>query len=224
MAAFGCHAFGMQTPTHEMTPTGAPMFTALDTLNQALFLRINAGEGTNPTTVFLAKILAEYTLYLIPLVLTACWLWGDAAKREWLLKAFCVAVLALFTNQIIGLFWQNPRPFVIGLGRTWIPHAADSSFPSDHVTLFASIGLTLLWNMSIPWGAATLVLGLAVAWARIFLGVHYPFDMLGAFGVAAFSFFVLSILWRRVGQRVTSIALWLYSKVFAGPISAGWVK
>jgi undecaprenyl-diphosphatase len=63
-----------------------------------------------------------------------------------------------------------------------------------------------------------------VAWARIFLGVHYPFDMLGAFGVAAFSFFVLSILWRRVGQRVTSFALWLYSKVFAGLISAGWVK
>jgi undecaprenyl-diphosphatase len=200
------------------------MSIALDTWNHALFLRINAGEGTSPAAIFLAKILAEYTLYLILIALTACWLWGEPMRRECLLKAFFVAVLALFTNQIIGLFWQNPRPFVIGLGRTWIPHAADSSFPSDHVTLFASIGLTLLWNMSIPWGAATLVLGLAVAWARIFLGVHYPFDMLGAFGVAAFSFFVLSILWRRVGQRVTSIALWLYSKVFAGPISAGWVK
>jgi undecaprenyl-diphosphatase len=200
------------------------MSIALDTWNHALFLRINAGEGTSPAAIFLAKILAEYTLYLILIALTACWLWGEPMRRECLLKAFFVAVLALFTNQIIGLFWQNPRPFVIGLGRTWIPHAADSSFPSDHVTLFASIGLTLLWNMSIPWGAATLVLGLAVAWARIFLGVHYPFDMLGAFGVAAFSFFVLSILWRRVGQRVTSIALWLYSKVFAGLISAGWVK
>jgi undecaprenyl-diphosphatase len=199
------------------------MSIALDTWNHALFLRINAGEGTSPAAIFLAKILAEYTLYLIPIALTACWLWGEPAKREWLLKALFVAVLALFANQIIGLFWQNPRPFVIGLGKTWISHAPDSSFPSDHVTLFASIGLALLWNVSISLGVTTLALGLGVAWARIFLGVHYPFDMLGTYGVAAFSFLVVSAVWCRVGQRVTRISLWLYTKVFARLILAGWV-
>jgi undecaprenyl-diphosphatase len=43
--------------------------------------------------------------------------------------------LFLLINQVIILLWQHPRPFVIGLGHTYLAHAADSSFPSDHLTL-----------------------------------------------------------------------------------------
>jgi undecaprenyl-diphosphatase len=183
------------------------MLSALETLNQSLFLQINAAEGTSPTAIFLATVLAEYTIYLIPLTLAALWLWGDVAKREWLLKAFCVAMFALLANQLIGQFWQHPRPFVMGLGTTWITHAADSSFPSDHATLLASIGFAFLGNLSLRLGAATLALSLAAAWARVFLGVHFPFDMIGAYAVAGGSFAVISMLWGQAGHSVTRAAV-----------------
>jgi len=191
--------------------------------NQTAFLSINAAEGTGPGLIFLAKVIGEYLIYLIPVFLTLCWLWGDPLNRKWLLKALIVAAFALFLNQGIGLIWQHPRPFVIGLGKTWIPHIADSSFPSDHVTLFASIGLVFLLDMSILLGGVTLALALCVAWARIFMGVHYPADMLGAFAVATTSYVAISLAWRGIGAPLTDVSQRIYRFLFALPIAAGWV-
>jgi undecaprenyl-diphosphatase len=91
-----------------------------------------------------------------------------------------VALLGVAANQAIGALWPHPRPFMIGLGHAWMPHAADSSFPSDHMTVFAGVGLTLLFDGAVGWAILALLVGASVAWARVFLGVHFPPDMAGA--------------------------------------------
>ena len=37
-----------------------------------------------------------------------------------------------------------PTPFMAGLGPSFIPHAADSSFPSDHASIFSAVGSMLV--------------------------------------------------------------------------------
>jgi len=86
------------------------------------------------------------------------------------------------------MVWQHPRPFMIGLGHTLIPHAADSSFPSDHATVLFAVSLTLLLGRATVPGLAVLLAGFCVAWARIFLGVHFPLDMIGAAAVAGIAY------------------------------------
>lgn len=77
---------------------------------------------------------------------------------------------------------------MIGLGHTLIPHAADSSFPSDHLTLWWAVAFSLLLQREQRRTASVMaLLGLPMAWARIYLGVHFPLDMLGAIAVAALS-------------------------------------
>jgi membrane-associated phospholipid phosphatase len=71
-----------------------------------------------------------------------------------------VAMLGVGMNQVIGLAWQHPRPFMIGIGHTWIPHAADSSFPSDHMTVLAGVGLPLLLEGALWFGLTTMIVGL----------------------------------------------------------------
>jgi len=59
-------------------------------------------------------------------------------------------------------------------------HAATGSFPSDHLTaqrVFA--GLLWLDPRTRRWGMVVALPGLPMAWARIYLGVHYPGDMMG---------------------------------------------
>ncbi|WP_343586455.1 undecaprenyl-diphosphatase, partial [Herbaspirillum sp.] len=159
-------------------------------------MQINAGADTPGWQIGVATVLADYLIYLIPLCLLGAWLWGGRGQRLVLLNALAVAMIALGVNQLIGLLWTHPRPFMIGLGHTWIAHAADSSFPSDHVTVFASVGLSLLLGgMRVP-GLATLLLGIPVAWARIFLGVHFPLDMAGAVVVAAAVCLLAAPAWR----------------------------
>jgi undecaprenyl-diphosphatase len=196
----------------------------LEALNQSTFLLINGRVGTTAWVVNVAFVTADHLIYLIPVLLLALWLWGDSTRRHLAIKACLVAMVGVGINQVIPLFWQHPRPFMAGLGHTWILHAADSSFPSDHVTVFAGVGLTLLFDGLLGLGLITLAAGLCVAWARIFLGVHFPLDMLGAVGVAAFSYAIVSPAWRRAGSAITSVAQRLYRMSFARGISAGWFR
>lgn len=196
----------------------------IEALNRAFFLKINAGPGTALWMIDGAVVIANDLIYLIPVLLSAMWLWGKGARRKLAIQACLTAMLALGLNQIIGAVWQHPRPFAIGLGYTWTQHVADSSFPSDHMTIFAALGISLLLGREVLLGTLTLATGLCVAWARLFLGLHFPLDMLGAVGVACFSYVVLSPLWRHTGDRVTWFVERLYRSFMAWPIAQGWVR
>lgn len=196
----------------------------IDAFNRTLFLRINGGDGTPARLIQVATGIADDLIYLIPLLLLVLWLWGDSPRRSQAIKACLVTLLALGANQVIGLVWQHPRPFMIGLGHAWMYHAADSSFPSDHMTVFSGIGLTLLFGGAFRLAAAVLTAGFAVVWARVFLGVHFPLDMVGAVAVAGVAYVVIAPLWRMAGDTCTHLAEQLYRVVLAGPIASGWVR
>jgi undecaprenyl-diphosphatase len=205
--------------------TETTFMTTLETLNQAIFLRINADLTTAPWILNLAAALADDLIYLIPLVLVSLWCWGNESQRALALKACVVALVALGINQLLGIGWPHPRPLVMGLGHTFIPHAADSSFPSDHATVFAAIGLTLVFaNIRSVAGWATLVLGACVAWARIYLGVHFPLDMVGAVVVVSVVWLVIWPVWHRVGGGLTAQAVDAYRALLARPIALGWIR
>lgn len=193
----------------------------IEAFNRALFLYINGGDGTPAWLVQIAIVIADGMICLIPLLLVGLWLWGDHARRSLALKACLVALLGVAANQAIGALWPHLRPFMIGLGHTWMPHAADPSFPSDHMTVFAGVGLTLLFDGAAGWAILTLLVSVSVAWARVFLGVHFPLDMVGAVVVAALAYVVVTPPWRKMGGPLTHLAERLYRKGLAFIPSAG---
>ena len=196
----------------------------LEAFNQALFLKLNATPSTPAPLIALARFIADYFVYLVPLLLVAMWLSGDERRRASALRACCVASLALGINQLIALVWPHPRPFMLGIGHTLLQHAPDSSFPSDHATIFASIALTLLVGGVRRYGVVILLSGLAVAWARVFVGVHFPFDMAGAVAVACVAFVLIAPLWRWFGASATRALIAVYRKLLAWPIARGWLS
>jgi undecaprenyl-diphosphatase len=92
---------------------------------------------------------------------------GGEAQRRLAVRACLVAVLGVGLDQLIGLVWQHPRPFMIGLGHTSLPLTPDSSFPSDHATVFVGIALTLSLGETRLVGGLTFAAGVSVAWARV---------------------------------------------------------
>lgn len=201
----------------------------MENLNQALFLWINAPAHPSAQMVALATFLAEYSIWAIPLTIGVSWLVGGESTRKVVLQATASGLAGLLINQIIGLLWQHPRPFMIGLGHTLIPHVADSSFPSDHLTLMWAVAFSLL--MHSPQcqrlrtvGLTLALLGLPVAWARLYLGVHFPLDMAGAACVAALSAW---LAFRAIGLYLPSsyaLATALHRFLFGRLIQKGWVR
>ena len=196
----------------------------MDALNTSLFLWLNASANPSAGVLAFAKLFADYAIALVPAVLVMGWLRAGELTRKHLLLATVAGLAALLINQVIGLVWQHPRPFMIGLGHTYIPHAADSSFPSDHLTLLWAVAFSLLpYRTTRRVALALTLLGIPMAWARIYLGVHFPMDMLGAALVALLSAVVCSRGAPGFIDPVYRLVYATYRPIFASLIRRGWV-
>lgn len=115
-------------------------------------------------------------------------LWLIMALAGWRLRArYRVLALALTTIALciavettIGWVHPYPRPFAAGFGPAWVHHAANNAFPSTHVSI--AMVLTLVLGLHGERAAAfgSLALALLMGWARIYVGIHWPADVLGA--------------------------------------------
>lgn len=149
--------------------------------NTALFLSLNAANKPDAMWQGLAEALAIAPVLLVPSLLACLWVWGPPARRAALLATGGGVFVGQGINMLLGLMWFEPRPFMVGVGHTWLEHVADNGFPSDHATLAWSLGLGLwLTGGSHRWGMAACLVGVAAAWARIYLGVHFPLDVLAS--------------------------------------------
>jgi len=197
----------------------------MNDFNHALFLWLNAPEHPSAILLAVAIFFAEYTIWVIPLLIGIGWLRSGEHTRKVLLEATASGLAGLLINQIIGMVWQHPRPFMIGLGQTFLPHAADSSFPSDHLTLLWAVAFSFLMHHRPRLAGITLaLLGLPVAWARIYLGVHFPLDMVGAALVAALSAWLAFREARLYLPPAYNFTTRLHGLLFSKFIKLGWVR
>ncbi|TCV85366.1 phosphatase PAP2 family protein [Sulfurirhabdus autotrophica] len=197
----------------------------MEHVNQSLFLLINAAPGASGFMVNLAVFIAESLIWIVPAGLKIVWLRSANLARHALVAATVAGLFALLVNQVIGLYWYHPRPFEAGIGLTLIPHVMDSSFPSDHLTLIWAVAISLLLNKQFRLtGWVLFLLGVPVAWARIYLGVHFPLDILGAVLVAWGSAWIVKRKEHRLIPPLMSLILPLYRILFSGFIRRGWVR
>ena len=164
----------------------------------ALFHAIHPATAPSTLMLDIARVLADAPLLLSAALIGLMLVLPRMRMRMTGFKAACFCVAALIANWLIGVAWHRPRPFMAGAGQAWITHAATSSFPSNHLTLQWTVAaIFLLDRRTRPWGIAVALLGLPMAWARIYLGVHYPGDMLGAFGMGVLVLLVAWMMFRR---------------------------
>ncbi|MCE8044599.1 phosphatase PAP2 family protein [Halomonas daqingensis] len=196
------------------------------TLNLALFAQLNAAPGSDPRLLLMAEVFAVYLIWLVPALLVIGWLRGSERLKRPLWEAFIATLLALAASWVIGWLWPTPRPFMMPVGQTFLEHAPTPAFPSNHATIMLTMAFSLLLHAGTRRiGRYLLLLALPVAWARVFLGVHFPQDMLGALVLAAAmatlvgasrSWLILPF-YHRVAMR-------LYRILFAPLIRRGWVE
>jgi undecaprenyl-diphosphatase len=161
----------------------------LEEFNKIWFLTINAHAGVNHTLDFIIEIIAQYTPYLF--VAGLFYLWFTHRKNEALFAGYATT-LGIITNQIIGLFYYHPRPYMLNLGHTLLAHKNDSSFPSDHTTFLFSIAFMLVaFQSTHKAGIVAIVFSLACGVGRIYCGVHWPYDIIASIFV---SLIIVSII------------------------------
>jgi len=157
------------------------------------------------------EALGDYGLIAL-MVLLAGWCWWRVARRRddapaavagvlWSLLAGGLAVLA---NIPIRAFVQRPRPAVDHDGLDVLVHGGHHySFVSDHAALTGAMAVGLF--MVSRWiGLAGLLIALGEGFTRVYLGVHYPTDVIGGFALGAATALLLAPLGLAVLTRATT--------------------
>ncbi|CAM3682451.1 undecaprenyl-diphosphatase [Rheinheimera salexigens] len=167
----------------------------MEQFNQSAFLLINQYAGKNSVLDYILISIAEVTPYIFILVLALLWFSGNLEKMKTSFNAGLAVLLGMLTSYSIGFLYYHSRPFVQGLGRQLVEHAPDSSFPSDHTTFIFCIAIMLLFNRSTRVLASVLCgFSLISGLSRVYVGVHFPLDIVGAILVALFSSIVVFTL------------------------------
>lgn len=136
---------------------------------------------------------------------------NNLEKRYTAIYAAFSTIIALLINSIIHLVYYHPRPFMAHHVHLLVNHAADSSFVSDHAVLVFAIAWTiLLRNERIKY--PVFIWAILVAVSRIYIGVHYPVDVMGS-ALIAFGTSVFFIHYSKKWEPMMQIIFRLYSLV-----------
>lgn len=190
------------------------MIMELEAINRALFQSLNASESLSGAPLVLAVAACKHSILVLAAVLLFAWVRGQPRERACLVYIALAAALALGMNYILGFAFPHPRPFMIGLGHTFLLHAPENSFPSDHATLMWTFALGLLLWRSLRYSAwMAVILAALTSWARVFLGLHFPFDILAS---AACVLAVTAPLRTWIVRSVTPLAARLHIAALTG--------
>ena len=146
------------------------------------FLKVNSFARHTPAlhTAFVSY--AKYGMALFALLLLASW-WlargaRDVSRVAAALWAPLGALLALALNQPLVNGFQEPRPYAtLPHVLLLVSHSSDYSFPSDHAVMAGAVAAgVLLANRRL--GVVACLAALLMAFARVYVGAHYPGDVL----------------------------------------------
>lgn len=148
-------------------------------MNNDLFLLINHLAGKNwlldETMVFAARGLIWVLIFGILIFL------AFKQKRRGIFYLIITLILTVIGSWLLEYLIGFPRPVDGGSARLLISSPPTNSFPSTHTALaFAAAGSIFLYQRFL--GFFGMIIAAFVGLSRIFVGVHYPEDIVaGAF-------------------------------------------
>ena len=153
----------------------------LASLNRAVFFWINQDSGHHYAWLdWLMVFLSDPRSGAIPFVLISTFVFWRSGKSGWRVLAGMVVLVLLsdWSGAQIKHAFEAERPCDALEGvRLLAPYCGRNSFPSNHAMNMAAIAAFMGWHYR-ALIAPLVVLAILVGISRIYVGVHYPVDVL----------------------------------------------
>lgn len=178
-------------------------------MNETLFDQVNRFAVATPWLHGVMAAYANYGVVLFAVLLLAGWWTARREDRPGRMAAAVLAgvstLLAVAINQPIVSLVHEARPYTTHPGLLVLAHrSTDPSFPSDHATMAGAVAVGL-WIVSRRLGLIAIVAGLLMAFARVYIAAHYPFDVVAGLLLGAIVAVVVYLIGRIPVTRLVVI-------------------
>ena len=175
LAGLGAVLFGTSAVLLKAGATGwdVSLFRILNEVPPAVasvltpFVHLFMPTGIVIVVVFIAGYVAAWTRSVLPVAAGAV-----AAGAAWALANLAKAIA------------DRPRPYEVVAGAVLRQQPAHgTSFPSSHTAVTVAVVIALVPFLPRVLAGAAIAYAVLVCWSRIYLGVHYPLDVLAGAGI-----------------------------------------
>lgn len=164
-------------------------FLDMHSLNLTVFYFLNGGAGYYQELDTLMLFVTNYIPYSMVLLVAGYMFWwyhhsshilSSTVERMIQSIEFAVSLAATwFIGSCIKVLVAYPRPFMtLPQSILLVPDQGGYSFPSMHTALVFAVAVTVMVHHR-RLGILLILLALLVGVSRIYIGVHYPIDVLG---------------------------------------------
>jgi undecaprenyl-diphosphatase len=181
-------------------------------MNYDLFQSVNQLAGNYPMLDWFMAFVTQKALFIYVVLFIVLWLFGSEKHKYTVFFAAGTGLLGLIINAVIGEFYFEPRPFAVHDDvHLLLPHAADASFPSDHTTgAFALSFGVFLFHRKL--GSIMILFALVTGISRIYVGHHYPLDVMGSIVVASLASIVI-YKFRKYLNPIPRTLIYLFNQI-----------
>lgn len=164
---------------------------------------------------WIMPILTNENNVAIPLFLI--WLYlllfsGKRGKIAAILLLLTVIITDVFAAQVIKPFFERLRPSraMIDNINLLVPRGGKYGFVSNHAANTMSAAMIIFYFYR-NWGYFAIPVSLIVGFSRVYVGVHYPFDVLGGWLLGCITAWLV-------------ITIWIFIKVRETKRGKNWIK
>ena len=152
-------------------------------MDYSLYKTINGLSGNSfldGLFKLLANDLPTLLVALVALVFLIAWRERRHERRSGAVLATAAAALSLLINQPIAHAVERLRPYAAHPvhAHLLVTRSHDPSFPSDHATGAFALAFGI-WLYDRTLGTILLAIAALLAFARVYVGTHYPGDVAG---------------------------------------------
>ncbi|MDP3729572.1 MAG: phosphatase PAP2 family protein [bacterium] len=166
--------------------------------DEQIFYAIQGLAGKSRLLDFLGVFFAEQSGYFLVIAVIALIFLMPQWKER--LRFIFFTLLSVIISrgiliELIRIVYNRPRPFAALEITPLVNHAYTAAFPSGHVALYFALAFSvLLINRRFGYGMIAVATLMGIS--RIFIGVHWPLDIVGGALVAFISFMIVKNIFK----------------------------